>query len=105
MQTNNRNDIENNKVFAILAYILFFIPLLTAKESKFAMYHANQGLILFLTALAVNIVGSVIPVLGWLFILPIGNLAVIILALLGILTAAKGEFKPLPLIGNFKILK
>ncbi len=41
-------DVEKNKAMAILAYIIFFIPLLAAKESKFAMYHANQGLNLFL---------------------------------------------------------
>lgn len=98
-------DIENNKVYAILAYIIFFIPLLAAKDSNFAKYHANQGLILFITAVLVNIVGTIIPILGWLLILPLGNLAVVILAILGIITAAKGEKKPLPIIGQFEILK
>ena len=63
-----------NKVMAILAYIIFFIPLLAAKESKFAMYHANQGLVLFLLAVAVSIVGTIIP-LGWFLILPIGSIS------------------------------
>lgn len=102
---SDSNDIENNKIFAVLAYILFFIPMLAAKDSKFAMYHANQGLILFLTALAVNVIGSFIPILGWFLILPFGNLAVVIWAILGIIAAAKGESKPLPLIGSFNILK
>lgn len=100
-----KSDVETNKVFAVLAYIIFFIPLLAAKDSKLAMYHANQGLILFLLAVAVNLIGSFIPILGWFIILPLGNLAVMILAILGIITSAKGELKPLPLIGKYEILK
>jgi uncharacterized membrane protein len=99
------SDIENNKVFGILAYIIFFIPLFAAKDSKFAKYHANQGLILFLAALAVNMIGTFIPILGWFLILPFGNLAVIVWAILGIIVAAKGETKPLPLIGSLNIIK
>jgi hypothetical protein len=38
------NNVLTNKVMAILAYIIFFIPLLAARDSHFAMYHANQGL-------------------------------------------------------------
>jgi len=58
-------DIENNKVMALLAYIIFLVPLLAAKESKFAMFHTNQGLVLFLAAIAVNIVGGIVPIIGW----------------------------------------
>jgi uncharacterized membrane protein len=98
-------DVEKNKVMGIIAYIIFFIPLLAAKESKFAMYHANQGLVLFLLGVAVSIVGSIIPVLGWFIILPIGSLLVFVLAILGIINAAKGEMKPLPVIGKISIIK
>ena len=35
-------DIEANKMMALLSYIIFFIPLLAAKGSKYAMFHANQ---------------------------------------------------------------
>ncbi|HEY8911255.1 MAG TPA: hypothetical protein VIM51_13400 [Desulfosporosinus sp.] len=98
-------DVENNKVMAILAYILFFIPLLAAKESKFAMYHANQGLILFLAALIINVVGTIIPIIGWLIVIPLGNLAVVIWAILGIIKAAGGKIAPLPLIGKYNLLK
>jgi uncharacterized membrane protein len=56
-------------------------------------------------AIAVNVVGGIIPFIGWFIILPLGNLAVVIFAVLGIINAAKGETKPLPLIGNITILK
>lgn len=98
-------DIEKNKGMAILAYIIFFIPLLAAKESKFAMYHANQGLILFLAAVIINVVGSIIPFIGWMIVIPLGNLAVLIGAILGIIKAAGGKVEPLPLIGKYNLLK
>ena len=39
-------DIEANKPMAILSYIwfLFIVPLVAAPQSKFARFHANQGL-------------------------------------------------------------
>ncbi len=48
------NDINQNKIMAILAYfgILVVIPILAAKESKFARFHANQGLVLFIASVA-----------------------------------------------------
>ena len=98
-------DVEKNKVMGILAYIFFFIPLLAAKESKFAMYHANQGLILFLAAIIINIVGGIIPIVGWLIIIPLGNLVVLIWAILGIVKAVGGKMEPLPLIGKFNLIK
>ncbi|HPN96697.1 MAG TPA: hypothetical protein PLK35_02930 [Candidatus Moranbacteria bacterium] len=101
----NSSDAEKNKGMAILAYIIFFIPLLAAKDSKFAMYHANQGLVLFLASIIIWIVSGIIPFIGWFIIGPLGSLAIIILAIIGIINAAKGEMKPLPLIGGFTILK
>ena len=46
----DKKDIEDNSVMGLLAYIwiLWLIPLLAAKNSKFAKFHANQGLILFI---------------------------------------------------------
>src|SRR3954470_1008619 len=65
------SDIEQNKVYAILAYLgpLFLVPLLAAPNSKFARYHANQGLVLFL-ATVIGVVGSfilsMVPIVGCL---------------------------------------
>jgi len=40
---------EKNTGMAIVAYILFFIPLLTdAKKDPFVKYHVKQGLVIFL---------------------------------------------------------
>lgn len=105
----NQSDAEQNKAMAIIGYllpILFFIPLVTdAKNSPFAKFHANQQLNLLLAAIAVNIVGTVIPVLGWFIILPLGSIALIVFAIMGIINASKGEMKPLPMIGGFSLIK
>lgn len=105
----NNADAESNKAMAIVGYILpilFFIPLVSdAKNSKFAKFHANQQLNLLLAAIAVNVVGTIIPFLGWFIILPLGTILIFILAIIGIINAAKGEMKKLPIIGGFELIK
>lgn len=109
--TNNNNknninkDIEDNKVIAALAYIIFFLPLIVAKDSEFGKFHANQGLILLLLGFAISIVGTIIPFIGWFIIAPIGGLVVMVLGILGIINALNGVEKQLPIIGNIKLLK
>ncbi len=96
-------DIEKNKVMAVLAYIIFLIPLLAAKDSKFARFHTNQGLVLFIGAVIASVVAA-IPVIGWI-VAPILSLAITVLAILGIVNVLNGRAKELPVIGKFKILK
>ena len=110
-------DIEQNKTMAILAYIIWLVPLIAANQSKFARYHTNQAIILSICIVAVWIVMAIITaILPWTLILTIGIvfsliwIAIWIFALvciiMGIITASKGEAKPLPVIGNlFTILK
>jgi len=104
------SDVERNKAMAIVGYvipILFFVPLLSqeSKKSIFAKFHANQQLNLLLAAIVVNVVGTLIPILGWFIILPLGSIFIIVVAIMGIVSAAKGEMKKLPLIGEFELLK
>lgn len=107
--TVDKADAEKNKAMAIVGYIipiLFFVPLVTdAKNSAFAKFHANQQLNLLLAAIAVNVVGGIIPFLGWFIILPIGSIILIVLAIMGIINGAKGEMKKLPIIGGFELIK
>ena len=99
----DKDDIEKNKVMGLLAYILFFIPLLAAKDSPFARYHANQGLVLFLAAILSSVI-LIIPILGWI-IAPILSIVITVLVVIGIINALNGKAKELPIIGKFKILK
>jgi predicted membrane protein len=103
--TPDPNDVQSNKVMAILAYfgILFLIPLLAAKESPFARYHTNQGIVLFLFMFVCGILG-VIPKFGWV-ISSVGYLAGFVFFIIGVINAAGGKMNPLPLIGNFTLIK
>lgn len=98
-------DVQNNKIWAALSYvgILFILPLLVnGGQSRYAKYHANQGFILFLADIVAGIVGAIlgkIPVLGGILSALI-SLATLALIIIGILNAANGKAKQLPLIGN-----
>jgi uncharacterized membrane protein len=95
---------EKNKVIAALAYVVFFLPLLMCRDDEFAMYHANQGLLLLIFGWAGNFILSIIPIIGWMLI-PLFSLVVFVFFILGVINALKNEKKPLPFIGNFEILK
>ena len=93
-------DIRKNKVYAVLAYIgiLVLVPIFCAKDSKFAKFHANQGLVLCIIELVIGILLK-----KW--ILGILELVITVFAVMGIVYAIQGKAKELPLIGNIKLLK
>lgn len=102
-------DIADNKVMAILAYIgiLFLIPLLAAQNSGFARFHTNQGLILFLAEVVLSAASGIlglIPFVGWIVSGAVGVLC-LALMIIGIVNAANGKAKELPLIGGFRLIK
>ena len=100
-----QEDIDTNKGMGILAYFIFFIPLLVepAKNSPYAKFHVNQGLLIVLAGIAVTIV-AVIPIIGWIIAL-IAPIVIFVFWVMALMGAIKGEAKPLPLIGGIKIIK
>ena len=115
-------DIEKNKIMAILSYFswLVLIPIFAAQNSKFARFHANQGLVLAIAeviwGVAYTIVSAVLGVIFGLIglgilatliiaLLGLVNLAFFIISIIGIVNAANGKAKQLPLIGKFVLLK
>lgn len=122
------NDIQQNKAMAILSYIslLVLVPIFGAKHSKFAQFHANQGLVLLICSVAYGIVDMILTaILGLIFplnfygwipshgpvygvittILGLVNLVFVVLMILGIINAATGKAKELPVIGKTRLLK
>jgi uncharacterized membrane protein len=94
-------EIDNDKVWAILAYIFFPIPLFVKNRSAFLNYHINQGIIFLIVGIIGSILIGWIPVLGWLF-----NLAMIVLFIIGIMNVSKKKKTPLPIIGGmFNFIK
>jgi len=104
-----KKDAEDNKFMGVLAYlgILVIIPILAAKESPFAKFHSNQGLILCIVWVALWFVGFILaflPIIGWLISLAL-YIGCFVFMILGIINALNGEMKELPVIGKFTILK
>ena len=106
-------DINDNKGMSVLAYIgiLFLIPLLACPNSRFARYHTNQGLVLFLLELAIGVVTGIfgiIPIAGLIIgglLSAVGGIFTLVLMIMGIINAAQGQAKELPLIGKITLLK
>lgn len=124
-------DIQNNKVMGVLAYLswLVLVPIFGAKDSKFAKFHANQGLVLAICEIAWALVFGILAgifapnayeqvaialgqfsikgLLSGLFgiICGVGELAFLACAVMGIVAAAQGQAKTIPFFGKFKILK
>jgi len=109
-------DIAQNKVMAIFAYlgILVLVPLIGASQSKFARFHANQGLLLCAASIAFYVVYyiflQILMAISWklIFIASIFSLlgiVFLVLAIIGIINAANGKAKELPVIGKYRILK
>ena len=94
---------QKNTTMAAIAYILFFVPLLTgdAKKDSFVNYHVKQGLVLFLLVVLINVIGWIIPFYFWYSISWILSLGMLVLLILGIVNAVNGKQEPLPIIGKF----
>ncbi len=101
----NENQKGGNNTINALAYLLFFLPLVVEPKTEEGRFHANQGLVLLIFGIIVSILGGLIPFIGWLIILPVGSIAVIVFAIMGIINALNGETKELPLIGKIRLIK
>ncbi|HUT21823.1 MAG TPA: hypothetical protein VMX18_00255 [Candidatus Bipolaricaulota bacterium] len=93
---------KQNTAMAVVAYILFFVPLLTgdAKKDDFVKYHTKQGLVLFLLAVALNVINWIMPFFVWWMINSLLSLGVLVLLIIGIVNAVNGKKEPLPIIGG-----
>ncbi len=102
-----QEDLQQVKVMSALAYfgILFFLPLVTNPESKFGKFHANQGLLLLITGFAINTIGTIVPIIGWFIILPLGWIFTVVLFVIGLVNALNLKMKRLPVIGGIDIIK
>lgn len=113
----NTEDVEQNKVFGILSYIgiLVLVPILAAKDSQYARFHANQGLVLLITDVIIGacmrILSTVLGIIPFLGSLVAGLISapfvilLLVLMILGIVNACSGEPKKLPVIGQITIIK
>jgi uncharacterized membrane protein len=98
---------SEDRTVAILAYITIIgfivaIVLHSSKKTALGAFHLRQVLGLILTAIGFGVCVAVlafIPILGWLFI-GCGWLALLALAVIGLINAASGQMKPVPVLGE-----
>lgn len=104
----SKENIDNVKAVSAVAYfgILFFIPMLTNPKSKFAMFHANQGLLLLIASFVGYTACTILSfALIGLLLFPLFGIYMFVMFILGIVNAMNGDMKRLPLIGNFDLIK
>jgi uncharacterized membrane protein len=94
----DEQQVRDGKFFAIISYVSFLciITLILKKDNKFALYHAKQGLVLFVMEV-IALILSIIPFLGWL-IGVFGYALFLLASLWGIMQAALGINSRMPVI-------
>lgn len=97
------NGSDDKVGMAILAYIIFFIPLLgDSKDDPFVKFHVKQSLTIFCSYMIVYFL-RVFPIIGGIVwrLFPIVSLGWFVLTIIGIVNAVNKNKKELPLIGQF----
>lgn len=88
-----------------LAYVtiipaIVFLVIEPYNKNSFVRFHSWQCIFLCIAAIAIQVVLGIIPVIGWILI-PFVSLGILIVAIIALLKALKGERYQLPIIGKF----
>ncbi len=116
-QEFTKKDIQENKGISCFAYfgLLFVMPLFGASDSEFALFHANQGIALFINELIFSIfifvthllspiAPAVFPIVRTILWFAL-SFSMIFFTCYGVINTLKGKAKELPLIGSMSILR
>lgn len=108
-----QEEVSRNKFMGVLSYIgiLVLIPIIAGdKSSDYLKQHMNQGLVLFVIEAVFDVIERIADhvifvggIVSWA--IDIADFAFLILAVMGIVSAAKGTRKLLPTIGNIRVFK
>ena len=103
----DRQDISDNKVFAMLPYLFSWIGvivvMLAAQNSPYARFHARQYLKIAATE-GILVLLMIIPILGWI-VAGIGFLILFVLELIGFFGVCGGKAKEIPIIRGFGFMR
>lgn len=91
---------SNSQMLAVVSYLtligwIIAFVLYQNDKSELAIYHIRQSL----GILIIGVIGWIvfwIPIIGWL-----AAIFLFVLWLMGLIYAAQGEMKPIPLLGKF----
>ena len=67
-----QEDVTNGKTMAIIAYLIFFIPLLMddMKRNNYVMYHTEQSIVLLIVNILAGIIGTITCGIGFILYIP-----------------------------------
>src|SRR6056297_1723406 len=110
LPTPSEKEIEEGKAFSILSYALgivgipFFLVPLIMRNNSFSLFHAKQCLMIWLTAIVGGVISSILAVIciGLILGLILG-IFLLVVSIMGIISASNGEVKPLPVIGQWGV--
>ncbi|MFN3997940.1 DUF4870 domain-containing protein [Algoriphagus sp.] len=81
----------------VIGLIIAFV-MNNEKKSEFAQYHIRQMLGLFVSGVAIGLIG-IIPILGWLIVI-VGVFILFYMWVMGLIAAINGQMKPMPILGK-----
>ena len=98
--------VVEDRTVAILSYITiigFIIAIVMhgSKKTQLGSFHLRQALGLFVTGVGFGlcvIILAFIPIIGWLAIM-VGWLSLLVMVIMGLIGAASGQQKPVPVMG------
>ncbi len=99
---------DEDKIFAFLCYLISIIGVVIvlatkSERSPFSIYHAKQGLVLFIAWIITWIIGlilAIIPIIGWIIYVVLW-ICMLLLWIVGMVNSLTGKMRPLPVIGSF----
>lgn len=100
-------DISDNKVFAMLCYLMGFVgiivALLATNSSKYAMFHVRQALKIQVASI-LSVFVLIIPFLGW-FAFPILQAILLVIKVISFFQICSGKAKEPAIIRSFGFLR
>ena len=95
----------DKKITNIVAYLTWvgLIIAFVAGDREGSKFHLNQSLVIWLASTICGML-AVVPVLGWL-VSVVGGIFCCVCWFIGFIGAIQGTEKPVPVLGQFKLLK
>ena len=95
----------SKKLTDVVAYLSWIglIIAFVAGDRENCKFHLNQSLVIWLAGIVLGVV-AIVPILGWLVAF-VGWIFLVVCWFIGIISAASGTEKEIPLLGRFKLLQ
>jgi uncharacterized membrane protein len=108
--TFTEEELEQGRTMAALAYVFFLIPLLAAREQRYAMFHTEQAIVIWIGWIILRIGYGILHtvfyysfnigfcgfgIFNWLI-----WVVLIVFWVMGLVAALQKKTEPLPLIGD-----